>query len=180
MEPPAGPAPVPAVKPEDAVAEQIFRLWQAICQREDAEYSEARKKAARKCARESTDMEEWREIIEGFAIFRRKKAERESGKPKLEFTEISSTFGQSGDFRSRLEFFKDQAADRAALPSSVPSGHRARVLDLATQVLKAEHQPDNEAVRERARQAQAILRERFGLKVTSDGNGKLLRFEATQ
>jgi hypothetical protein len=79
----------------------------------------------------------------------------------------------------QIEWWAEQAADQAAIPPSVPSGHRARVMDLAVQVLKVEHQPDNQAVRERGKQAQAILAERFKLKVISDGHGKLLRFEGT-
>lgn len=77
----------------------------------------------------------------------------------------------------KIEWWASQSAGKADVPSSVPSVHRARVMDLAVQVLKVEHQPDSEAVRERGEQARAILSERFKLRIISDGNGRLLRFE---
>lgn len=78
----------------------------------------------------------------------------------------------------KIEWWAGQADDQAEIPSSVPSALRARVLDLAVNVLATERQPDSEAVRERAIQAEKQLAERFKLKVTSDGRGKLVGWEA--
>jgi hypothetical protein len=83
----------------------------------------------------------------------------------------------SKNLTDKIEGWAAMAKDNAALPGSVPSVMRARVLELAVEVLTIERQPDNSGVRERGELAQRILRERFGLKVTSDGKGKLVGWQ---
>jgi hypothetical protein len=146
----------------DVTARDIFKLWQDICDRQDADYSPARQRAAKKGARESSDMDEWRQIVKGFRIFRERKAERDGAKPKFEFTEIVATHPGSGDLRSRLEFFKGQD-DGNVHHDAVPSLLHDRITRRQVQVVEMFQQPDSRAVRERGEDAQRWLRENAGL-----------------
>jgi hypothetical protein len=158
MEPP----PDESGASEDDVASDIFKLWQSVCDRQDADYSPARQRAAKKAARESSDLDEWAQIIKGFKIFRERKSERDGAKPKLEFTEIVATHPGSGDLRSRLEFFKEQD-DGTVHHDTVPSLLHDRITRRQVQVVEMFQQPDSRAVRERGEEAQRWLRENAGL-----------------
>jgi hypothetical protein len=146
----------------DDVAEDIFKLWQDICDKQDADFSEARLKAGRKAARESRDLDEWRRIIKGFRIYRERKAERDGKKPGLEFTHLVATHPGSGDVRSRMEFFKEQD-DGTVHHDSVPSLLHERITRRQVQVVEMFQQPDSRAVRERGEEAQRWLQENAGL-----------------
>lgn len=78
----------------------------------------------------------------------------------------------------KIEFWAEQSSGQSGMPSSVPSAHRSRVSELAVLALSMERQPDDGAVRERGLEAEMILRERFKVKVISDGKGKLIGWEA--
>lgn len=77
----------------------------------------------------------------------------------------------------KIEWWAMQGGDQADMPSTVPSGLRARVLELALSVLTMERRPDDPAVRERGEQAALELAKRHNLKVISDGNGRLRAWE---
>lgn len=173
LEPPA-PPPVP----ED---ENIAAVWDHYAARfgdrlSKKELTEPRRKTIKKgLAAVNGDVALCKRAIDGLKSYRQS---RSSGSTDISLSVIFSTGPHDrSNLTEKIEWWAAQSEGKAEVPTSVPSGHRGRVMDLATQALKVEHQPDNDAVRERGEQAQAILGERFGLKIISDGNGKLLRFE---
>lgn len=176
LEPPA-PAE-PAAKPSDAAVAEVWAHYVAIFgdRLRVKELTPPRAKGIQKAlAAVGDDVGTCKRAIDGLKSYRIKHPD---GSKDVSLGVIFATGPHSrGNLTDQIEWWAEQAADQADVPPSVPSGHRARVMDLAVQVLKVERQPDNEAVRERGEQAQAILATRFKLAVISNGSGKLLRFE---
>lgn len=176
LEAPAPPAPAP--DEDDALIEDVWAHYVATFadRLRVKDLTPPRRRTLKKALNAvGKDAGLMKRAIDGLKSYRTKHPD---GSKDVGLGVIFETGPQSrSNLTDQIEWWAQQAADQASIPPSVPSGHRARVMDLAVQVLKVEHQPDNEAVRERGRQAQATLAERFKLKVVSDGYGKLLRFE---
>jgi hypothetical protein len=179
LEPPPSPTqPQSASVPNDPFVEEVWSVYLALFggQLAKKELTDPRRTTIQRGLRAvNNDVEVAKRAVHGF------KSYREKGLGKSKDIGLSNIFATGPHDRSNLtekiEFWASQAEDNATLPASVPSVMRARVLELAVEVLTIERQPDNSGVRERGELAQRILRERFGLKVTSDGKGKLVGWQ---